>query len=223
MFTDAEWGEARDACENRALLAHLRHRVPRDQWARVRGGSERRTLLHLAASCGDAVAVATLARAGVEVDAVDGDGQTALHLAAHVGASRRALRYLIAAGARVDARTTTGANALHLALVGNNWNCVLELLRQGARTATLGSDMLPRASRWMRSEERKRSHCRVAVVALLGLVRRRRCWVEVALECWATRAHEFWTWTGNVVCVREGRDGGDQLSRASGSISTGSG
>ena len=88
-----------------------------------------------AAMRGDAAQVRTLIERGEDVNAVLGDGMTALHWSAERGDSDVA-SLLLSAGARLESTTRLGAyRALHLAAKGGHTSVVRALLRAGA-TAT---------------------------------------------------------------------------------------
>ncbi len=85
-----------------------------------------------AARRGELEAVRELIRRGADVDAVRGDGMTALHFAAERGHAEVA-RALIDAGAAVGAGTRIGRYApLHLAARGGHGTIVARLLEAGA-------------------------------------------------------------------------------------------
>ena len=79
----------------------------------------------------DAEAVARLLRQGVDVDAPQGDGATALHWAAHWN-DAGTLDRLIESGAGVDAENDLGATPLWVACAGRSTAAVLRLLEAGA-------------------------------------------------------------------------------------------
>ena len=98
-----------------------------------------------AARRGELEAVRELIRRGADVDAVRGDGMTALHFAAERGHAEVA-RALIDAGAAVDAGTRIGRYApLHLAARGGHGAVVARLLEAGAdpNAATTNSGVTP--------------------------------------------------------------------------------
>ena len=97
--------------------------------AETAGAADRR--LAEAAKQQDADAVARLLRQGVDVDAPQGDGATALHWAAHWNAVET-LGLLIDAGASVDAENDLGATPLWVACAGRSTAAVRRLLEGGA-------------------------------------------------------------------------------------------
>ena len=87
----------------------------------------------------DVGAVAGLLRQGVDVDAPQGDGATALHWAAHWN-DPGLLDRLIDAGARIDAENDLGATPLWVACAGRGTDAARRLLAAGANpNARLGS------------------------------------------------------------------------------------
>ncbi len=66
-------------------------------------------------------------------NAANGDGQTALHLAAENTASGELTGVLVAAGADVNVADKAGRMPLHLAVAARNGNAVVALLRAGAK------------------------------------------------------------------------------------------
>ncbi len=97
--------------------------------AETAGAADRR--LAEAAKQQDADAVARLLRQGVDVDAPQGDGATALHWAAHWNAVET-LDLLTDAGASVDAENDLGATPLWVACAGRSTAAVRRLLEGGA-------------------------------------------------------------------------------------------
>ncbi len=82
--------------------------------------SARQTPLHVACALCDVVAIEILLAHGADVNALDGDGATALHLAA-AGGHLDVVRALIAhSSADVDLVDGDGATALHLAAAGGH-------------------------------------------------------------------------------------------------------
>lgn len=77
------------------------------------------TPLHLAAELGDGILAAALLEALADVNAVDGRGRTALHIAAESPGRFAVVEALLAAGADVDHRGATGETPLHSAMSGN--------------------------------------------------------------------------------------------------------
>ncbi len=117
-----------------------------------------------AAREGDAQAVRSLLAQGADVNAAEGDGMTALHLAAE-GGHDEVLEILISASAQVDARTRIGSyTPLHLASRSGHSSAVTKLLDAGADfgavTTNSGVTPLHLASAAIGGEE--------AVVALLS-------------------------------------------------------
>lgn len=80
-----------------------------------------------------------LAELGGNVNAVDVDGSTALHVAAKWNKSS-AIKVLVAAGADVEARQSAGRTPLHLAAAGGQSNAVLALTRCKADTSKMDSE-----------------------------------------------------------------------------------
>ena len=92
--------------------------------------------LHEAASNGDADAVRTLVKAGADIDARNGDGQTPLFLAAYFGHADT-VRALAAAGADIQARNGVGETPLHAAALVGHAPAVRG--RPGGVTVSIGS------------------------------------------------------------------------------------
>ncbi|MDP2318874.1 MAG: ankyrin repeat domain-containing protein, partial [Acidobacteriota bacterium] len=85
-----------------------------------------------AAKAGDAATVKTLLKAGVDVNAAQGDGMTALHWAATNGDAAMT-QMLLSAGANVRATTRLGGiTALHLATQGGQAQVAAALIAAGA-------------------------------------------------------------------------------------------
>ena len=86
---------------------------------------------------GDVAAVRSLLKEGADPNSVQGDGLTALHLAAQTG-NLEVVRVLLRAGARVDAQTRIGAHTpLHLASQGAHSDVVKALLSAHADVAAI--------------------------------------------------------------------------------------
>ena len=86
---------------------------------------------------GDVTAVRSLLASGADVDVAQGDGMSALHLAAESG-NLEITRLLIEAGARVEARTAIGGyTPLHVATGGAHAAVVRALLDAGADPAVV--------------------------------------------------------------------------------------
>lgn len=92
--------------------------------------------LHVAAAGGDVLTVCTLLDEGIDVNAMDDHGLTALHRAVWVG-HQGMVRVLIESGADINAKRVVGevGNAwapLHLAAVNDRVECARLLLEAGA-------------------------------------------------------------------------------------------
>jgi len=81
---------------------------------------------------GDIVAIKAILAAGVDVNAADICGQTALHIAAESRGDGDVLRILLDAGVRIDAVDMLGNTALHAAVLKHNTDAVRFLLNVGA-------------------------------------------------------------------------------------------
>ena len=84
-----------------------------------------------ACSKGHAEEVATFISSGIDVNAVDGDGSTPLHLAASAG-HELVVRLLLAQGAHIDAPNPTMYTPLMLASIAGRLAVVKVLLSAGA-------------------------------------------------------------------------------------------
>ena len=91
-------------------------------------------LLFISASTGDVQKVSAILEGGCLVDAVDGDGGTALHRAAS-GGHVDMVGVLVERGASVDSRSSDGRTPLHLAVSNGHLGVVCELLRLGAKAS----------------------------------------------------------------------------------------
>ena len=102
-------------------------------WSDTAGGSAAchlRTLLTASAGV-DTEAIAALIADGVDVNAKDERGRTALYCAAYQGA-REVMETLLDAGADIDAATSHGRTALHVAACRNDRESAAFLLARGA-------------------------------------------------------------------------------------------
>lgn len=179
--------------------------IPCERWRDVEA-STGLTLLHYACWGDNRAAVAELLRHGLDVDAGDG----ALWRPAHhaiVHTQPGVLQVLCAAGADLRARTLLQTEPLEEAVlrildVGVAGHaCVVVLVANGARLATMDAFFCDSVKPWMVALEHGVLCCRAVVVALLGLKRRRgdamRCldrWLvrEMAWAVWATRTNVTW-------------------------------
>lgn len=84
-----------------------------------------------AARAGNKARVESLLKQGVDVNSVDGDGESLLMIAARRGHAEL-VEALLAARARVNARNAFGETALMLAAFGGNRDIVQALLARGA-------------------------------------------------------------------------------------------
>ena len=101
--------------------------------------SARQTPLHVACAFCDVVAIEILLAHGADVNALDGDGATALHLAA-AGGHLDVVRALIAdSSADVDLVDGDGATALHLAAAGGHLDVHLTLHLTSTRRTGWGT------------------------------------------------------------------------------------
>jgi ankyrin repeat protein len=91
-----------------------------------------------ASAAGEVVELARLVRAGHDIDAQDGYGQTALMRAAHAGRSD-AVKWLIANSANLDHTSKFGLSAVMLAVVGDHPRIVRVLVAAGADTSLRGT------------------------------------------------------------------------------------
>jgi len=107
------------------IVDRLRPLTTRRDWE---GASDARGIAELA----------RLVRAGYDIDARDGYGQTALMRAAHAGRSD-AVRWLIANGADVDHASKFGLSALMLAVIAGHPRIVRVLVAAGADTTIKGA------------------------------------------------------------------------------------
>ena len=93
--------------------------------------ADRDLRLIAAVKASDAAAVRALARQGVDVNASEGDGRTALHWAAHA-ADQGAVSLLIELGARVNVVTDLGITPLWVACSNGSTAVISKLLGLGA-------------------------------------------------------------------------------------------
>ena len=93
--------------------------------------------LHNAARAGDLWMVNQLLLAGADVNAVDGDGNTPLHVAA-VWDREGIVRQLLAEGAEIDAKDKYGNMPLHWAAMAGHKGIMNALLDQFDQSETLG-------------------------------------------------------------------------------------
>jgi hypothetical protein len=98
------------AAEGRAEV--VRQLVGRGAPLSMHGADEIRSLLHAAAESDDPELIHWLLQHGAELELLDHDGCTALHVAAHK-CTTRAVDALTAAGADVNARNDHGETPLH--------------------------------------------------------------------------------------------------------------
>ena len=100
------------------------------------------TPLHLAVTGAASVeCVGILLAAGCAADAVDAQGNSALHCAAAIGDAELCER-LIEGGATVDARSRAGASPLRLAAAGGHVAACMVLLAHGADPERVSADQL---------------------------------------------------------------------------------
>ena len=83
------------------------------------------------ATIGNVDALLTLLEGGCHVDAVAGDGSTALHCAAQAG-QLAVVDFLLTRGAQVDVKNARSYTPLYQAAVAGRSSCVLTLLRAGS-------------------------------------------------------------------------------------------
>lgn len=106
------------------------------QGARVnkRDESDGSTVLHQAAEAGSRVFVWLLLKKGADVNARDGFGRTALHLAceSHHSTSQGVMELLMENGAEINSQTNSGETALHLACWAKDRELVDALLKNRA-------------------------------------------------------------------------------------------
>ncbi|CAK8994193.1 unnamed protein product [Durusdinium trenchii] len=114
--------------EEELLRGCAENNVAQIEWLLQKPLDPNRDGLVLAASCGHLEVVRLLLEAGVDKDAADTDGWTALHIAAENGHSE-VVRLLLEAGADKDAADTDGSTALHFA-ARNGHLKVVQLLRE---------------------------------------------------------------------------------------------
>ena len=141
-FVQAEDGDIQklvDACRrNDVDRVDELLRKPLDPNIMVQDGN----ILHLLAGCGHVecdvaiieghyAVVQLLLEAGIDKDAVDSDGQTALHLAVG-GSAWNIVPLLLEAGADIDATDSEGCTALHVAIEFGCLETVRRLLEAGA-------------------------------------------------------------------------------------------
>lgn len=91
-----------------------------------------------AAVAGDAAALEDGLRSGVDVNAKDRHGQTAIMLAAHRG-HLEAVRLLLRHGADLNVTAKYGLSALMLAIVGGHEGVARELAKAGADRTLRGT------------------------------------------------------------------------------------
>lgn len=190
-----------------SLLAFLEAKVPKALWTGCSEGGH--TLLHYACIVGDVGAAVALLAHGLGVNACTEFGWTPAHVAAMWGHAR-VLEVLCAAGADLNIYTVEhntfesplGTALDWLASTPGTRQCVYVLLINGARIASAhGSDKNHEIHRWMVALETGRIRCRLVIVTLLGLKRRRGLAmqrldrfvvVEFAICVWATRGDTCW-------------------------------
>ncbi|GEM_PF-2071986 len=103
----------------------IHHRISHD-----RGNYQRKTLLHLAVENDKPQHLTYFLRSGVEVDAVDFEGESALHLAAEKYPSH--MEALLDAGASINLYSREGFSPLHLAILNRQHEVAKQLLEKGA-------------------------------------------------------------------------------------------
>jgi len=91
-----------------------------------------------ASRAGDVATIARMVRAGHDIDAYDGWGQTALMRCAHAG-HREAVDWLLAHGADIDHTSKFRLSALMLAVVGGHPHVARRLVKAGADTTITGT------------------------------------------------------------------------------------
>ena len=117
--------EVAAAGEHRRIVDRLRPLTTRGDWED-------------ASEAGGVPQLASLVRAGHDIDARDGYGQTALMRAAHAGRSD-AVRWLIANGADLDHTSKFGLSATMLAVIAGHPRIARTLVAAGADTTIKGT------------------------------------------------------------------------------------
>ena len=141
-------------------------RAVSDRWGKPDEGKLEAELLHAAAEGDTGVATALLATPGLDMNAVNEDGSTALILAASVGHTETVTVLLAAPGLDVNAENSDGLTALMMAAAGGHTETVRALLAapgiDANAAATNGSTALAFAEH--------EGHAEIA-----SLLRARRC------------------------------------------------
>lgn len=109
----------------------------REAGASLSGRCYGMTLLHWTASCGYEELTKVLVEAGLDVNAVDVNGETPLHAATNRGAGVEILKILLDAGANMEARSKTGDTAL---LSAGGYDDMVEYLLQNGADVTAASN-----------------------------------------------------------------------------------
>lgn len=156
--------------------------------------------LHFVAWRGDAAAIASLVQQGADVSAANAFRITPAHFAA-ISGQVCALEMLLSVGSEASLHDFDGQSVLDFALIHDRTACVRVLLRHGVRLETVSDSVARKIQPWMWALQQGRANCVAAVVALLGVKRRRspalRRWDrflvrEVAFALFATRADSAW-------------------------------
>lgn len=180
-----DWNAMAAAAERHCLSAYLHDHVPRSRWRDVH--PEYGTcVLALASAHGDGTAVVLLLNAGVDVNARNVSGQTALHSACTMN-HPTIVQLLCAAGADVN---VVDVHGVHVADAAHFLDCVRVLMANGASSAN------PLYCKMRRGARR----CRSVALTILALKRYRGVWKVLdrfvvgfcAIQVWASREDERW-------------------------------
>lgn len=110
------------------------HKTEQDliKWRDPKG----RSLLHIAAKRGNLKIINSLIKKGLDLDAVDSKGNTAIHYSILQGDNNEIIRAFINAGANLDIKDKQGESALSLAVGFSDSEIVHDMLKSGANPNT---------------------------------------------------------------------------------------
>lgn len=189
-----------NACNNDMLLDLLKV-IPKSQWL-LPTEENGMTLLHLACRGKNIEAANLLIASGANINEQDDDGWTPLQVAVYLGQSTM-VQLLFVHGARPLLSPLGTCTLLTPALILGSHDIAEFLVINGVRLQRATTIAQGYISPRLRTLETSRLSCRDAIVALLGLKKRKSCSIlskldrflvrqELGVAIWTTRADPAW-------------------------------